>query len=67
MGKSIINNLNDELENVIEKGNSTLDSIHLEERFEEIKTETELFIRKNPIASVAIGVAVGYIFGKILR
>ena len=67
MGKSIINNLNEELENAIEEGRSLLDCSSVEESFEEIKTEAELLIRKNPIASVAIGVAVGYVLGKILR
>ena len=67
MEKSIINNLNQELENVIEEGRSLLDNSNIEERFEEIKTEAELLIRKNPIASVAIGVAIGYVFGKILK
>lgn len=67
MEKSIISNLNEELENAIEEGRSLLNCSELEERFDEIKTETELLIRKNPIASVAIGVAIGYVFGKILR
>lgn len=67
MEKSIISNLNEELENAIEEGRSLLDCSEIEERFDEIKTEAELLIRKNPIASVAIGVAIGYIFGKILR
>lgn len=67
MEKSIINDLNEELENVIEQGRSFFDDSNFEEKFEEIKTEAELLIRKNPIASVAIGVAVGYVFGKILR
>jgi ElaB/YqjD/DUF883 family membrane-anchored ribosome-binding protein len=67
MEKSIINDLNEELENVIEQGRSFFDDSNFEEKFEEIKTEAELLIRKNPIASVAIGVAIGYVFGKILR
>lgn len=67
MAKSIIGNLNEELENAIEEGRSLLDCSNLEESFDEIKTEAELLIRKNPIASVAIGVAIGYVFGKILR
>lgn len=67
MEKSIINNLSEELENAIKEGRSLLDCTNIEERFDEIKTETELLIRKNPIASVAIGVAIGYVFGKILR
>ncbi len=67
MDENIINNLNDELENVLEEGQSLLRNAELEEKFNEIKTEAELLIRKHPISSVAIGVAIGYLIGKILR
>lgn len=67
MEKSIISNLNEELENAIEEGRSLLDCTNIEESIDEFRTEAELLIRKNPIASVAIGVAVGYVLGKILR
>lgn len=67
MEKNIINDLSEELESVIEEGRSYFENSNIEEKIEEIKTEAELLIRKNPIASVAIGVAIGYVFGKILR
>lgn len=67
MGENIISDLNEQLENVIEEGQNLLRDTDLEEKFNEIKTEAELLIRKNPIASVAIGVAIGYVIGKILR
>lgn len=67
MEKNILNNLNEELEDAIDQGRSLLECSDLEERFDEIKTEAELLIRKNPIASVVIGLAIGYVFGKILR
>ncbi len=63
----MINNISEELENAIEEGRSLLDCSNLEESIDELKTEAELLIRKNPIASVALGVAVGYVIGKILR
>jgi ElaB/YqjD/DUF883 family membrane-anchored ribosome-binding protein len=67
MDENIINDLNDELESVLEEGHSTLRDAELEEKFREIKTETELFIRKHPIASVLISSAVGYFIGRIFR
>ncbi|TVQ02046.1 MAG: hypothetical protein EA359_12575 [Balneolaceae bacterium] len=67
MDENIINDLNDELEGVLEEGHSMLRNVEFEEKFNELKTETELLIRKHPISSVAIGVAIGYLIGKILR
>lgn len=67
MEENIINDLNDELESVLEEGRSALRNADLEEKFNEFKTETELLIRKHPLSSVAIGVAIGYLIGKILR
>ncbi len=67
MEENIINDLNDELESVLEEGRSALRNADIEEKFNEFKTETELLIRKHPLSSVAIGVAIGYLIGKILR
>lgn len=67
MDENSINDMNDELENVIEEGRNILEELNLEERLDELRTEAELMIRKNPLASVAISAAVGFILGKILR
>lgn len=67
MDENIINDLNDELESVLEEGQSVLRNAELEEKFNEFKTETELLIRKHPLSSVAIGAAIGFLIGKILR
>lgn len=67
MDEKIINDLNEELESTIEEGVSALQNAELEEKLKEIKTETELLIRKHPISSVVAGVAVGFLIGKILR
>jgi ElaB/YqjD/DUF883 family membrane-anchored ribosome-binding protein len=67
MDENIINDLNEELESVIEEGNSILQDAELQEKIEELKTEAELLIRKHPITSVLAGAAVGYILAKILK
>lgn len=67
MDENAINDLNEELENVIEEGQTILSDLNLEEKLDELKTEAELMIRKNPITSVAVSAAVGFIIGKILR
>ena len=67
MNEDIINDLNEELENVIEEGNSRLQQAEIGEKIEEFTTEAELLIRKHPIASVAAGAALGYIIGRIFK
>ncbi|MEX0945285.1 MAG: hypothetical protein WD513_00555 [Balneolaceae bacterium] len=67
MDENIISDLNEELEGVIEEGHSMLRDADLEEKFNEIKTEAELLIRKNPITSVAISAVVGYMLGRLLK
>lgn len=67
MDESIINDLNEELEEAIDQGASAVKQAELEEKLNEIKTETELLIRKHPISSVVAGVAVGFLIGKIFR
>ncbi len=67
MDENIINDLNEELENVIEEGHSMLKDAELQEKFEEIKTEAELLIRKYPIGSVVVGVTAGFLVGRIFK
>jgi ElaB/YqjD/DUF883 family membrane-anchored ribosome-binding protein len=67
MDESIINDLNEELEEAIEQGTSVLQDGELEEKLNEFKTETELLIRKHPLSSVVAGVAVGFLIGKLFR
>ncbi|MCC5906572.1 MAG: hypothetical protein JJU13_10210 [Balneolaceae bacterium] len=67
MDENIINDLNEELENVIEEGQSMLKDAELQEKFEEIKTEAELLIRKYPIGSVVVAVTAGFLVGRIFK
>lgn len=67
MDEKIINDLNEELESVIEEGNSLLQDAELQEKIDELKTEAELLIRKHPISSVLAGAVVGYFIGKIFK
>lgn len=67
MEENIINNLNEDLEEVIDEGREMLKQAEIQERFEELKTESELFIRKHPIQSVLAGAVAGYIIGKIFK
>lgn len=67
MNEDIINDLNEELEGVIEEGQSMLQDAELQEKLEELKTEAELLIRKHPLKSVLIGAAAGYILARLFK
>ncbi|MDZ7757137.1 hypothetical protein [Rhodohalobacter sp.] len=67
MNTDMINDLNEELEGVIEEGYSYLQSEELQEKIQELKTESELLIRKHPIKSVLIGAAAGYLFARLIK
>lgn len=67
MSKNILGELTEELENVVEEGSNLLNNLELDEKIEELKTETELLIRKNPIASVALAAVAGYLIGRLFR
>lgn len=65
MNEEIIQNLNERLDRAIDKGRVILEDEDLQARLDELKNRTEDTIRKNPIKSVAIGLAVGFIVAKI--
>lgn len=66
MDDEILENLNAELDNALERGRQIVDDDELAERIEELKQRAEALIRKHPVKSVTGGLLVGYIFGKIL-
>lgn len=67
MEEDIINSLNEDLEDVIDEGRQLIENAELKERFNEAKTDAELYIRKHPIQSVIASAIAGYIIGKIFR
>lgn len=66
MDDEILENLNQELDNALEHGRRIVEDEELAERIEELKERAEALIRKHPVKSVAGGLLLGYIFGKIL-
>ncbi|MDR9419328.1 hypothetical protein [Gracilimonas sp.] len=65
MNEEVIQNLNERLDVAIERGRVMLEDEELQKRVEELKQRSENTIRRNPIKSVAIGLAVGFIAAKI--
>ncbi|MEX0724447.1 MAG: hypothetical protein WD357_09940 [Gracilimonas sp.] len=65
MNEEIIENLNERLDSAIDRGRQILDDEDLQIRLEEIKDKSEATIRRHPIKSVVVGLAVGFIVAKI--
>ena len=65
MNEEIIQNLNERLDRAIDRGRDILSDEELHIRLTELKDQAEETIRERPLLSIAAGVAVGFIIGKI--
>ncbi len=66
MDEEILENLNEELDSALDRGRRMVDDEELAKRIEELKLKAENIIRKHPVKSVAGGLFIGYILGKLL-
>ena len=66
MNEEIISNLNERLDETIEKGRDLLEEDQFQQQLEEVKEHAEQLIRTHPVKSVLIGAAVGFLIGKLL-
>lgn len=66
MNEEILENLNEELDQALDRGRKIVEDEELAERIDELKIRAESLIRKHPAKSVAGGLLVGYLIGKIL-
>ncbi len=65
MDEEILENLNEELDSALDRGRQMVEDEELAERIEELKLRAENLIRKYPVKSVAGGLLIGYIVGKL--
>jgi len=66
MDEEILENLNEHLDDALDRGRRLVSDEELVQRIDELKERAELIIRKHPVKSVAGGLLVGYILGKLL-
>jgi len=66
MNEEIIENLNQELDDALDRGRKMVEDEELTERIDEVKKRAENLIRKHPVKSVAGGLLAGYLLGKLL-
>ncbi len=67
MNDEIVRGLNDKIDLVLEKGKLILEDEELQQRIEDAKNIAEDTVRKHPVKSVLIGLAIGFLIGKALN
>ncbi|NGP88101.1 hypothetical protein [Fodinibius halophilus] len=66
MDEEILENINERLDETLDRGRQMVEEEELAERIDELKLRAEKLIRKHPVKSVAGGLLAGYIIGKLL-
>ncbi len=66
MDEEIIENLNERLDTALDRGRRIVEDEELAKRIDDVKLRTENLIRKHPVKSVAGGLVIGYLLGKLL-
>lgn len=65
MNEEILKNLNEELDEALDRGRQIVKDEELARRIDELKIRAEKVIRKHPVKSVAGGLLAGYILGRL--
>lgn len=65
MDEEILQNINQSLDEALEKGRQAVQDEQLAERLDELKIQAENTIRRHPLKSIAAGLLAGYVLGKI--
>ena len=67
MTNKTIDNLSKKIYEIGESGKSIISDPELQEKINKVRSDTERVIRKHPLASIAVGLAVGFLIGKLFR
>jgi ElaB/YqjD/DUF883 family membrane-anchored ribosome-binding protein len=65
MNKITLDTLTDRLNELTEAGKNYIENEDLQKRIADLKTDAEKLIRENPLAALGIGLAVGYLLGRL--
>ncbi|TYP95513.1 hypothetical protein LX73_0820 [Fodinibius salinus] len=65
MNEEILDNLNDRLDEALDRGRRIVEDEELTEQVDELKGRVERMVRKHPVKSVAGGLLAGYMLGKL--
>lgn len=65
MNDEIMNNLNEKLDEALERGRQMLDEEELQHYAEDLKVHTEQIIKEHPLKSLTTGLVVGFLLGRM--
>lgn len=65
MSKVKLETISETLNEIRESGKAFWNENEMDQRVEEVKSEAERIIRKHPLASVAAGLFVGFLIGRL--
>lgn len=66
MNEEILENLNDSLDQAINRGRKILDEKKFKKHTEELQIKAEKLIREHPLKSIGAGLLAGYVLGRLL-
>lgn len=66
MNDEIVKNVTDKLDLALERGKQLIEDEEVQERIQDLKNVAEETVRKHPIKSIVVGLAVGFLVGKAL-
>lgn len=66
MNDEIVKNVTDKLDLALERGKQLMEDDQVQERIQDLKNVAEETVRKHPIKSIVVGLAVGFLVGKAL-
>ncbi len=66
MNDEIVKNVTDKLDLALERGKQLIEDEHVQERIQDLKNVAEEIVRKHPIKSIIVGLAVGFLVGTAL-
>ena len=67
MNDEIVRSLNAKVDLALEKGKQILEDEEIHQRIEDAKIIAEDTVRKHPVKSVLIGLAIGFLIGKAIK
>lgn len=66
MNDEIVKNVTDKLDLALERGKQLIEDEEVQQRIQDLKNLAEETVRKHPIKSIVVGLAVGFLVGKAL-
>lgn len=66
MNDEIVKNVTDKLDLAFERGKQLIEDEEVQQRIQDLKNVAEETVRKHPIKSIVVGLAVGFLVGKAL-